>query len=209
MSIIYGKLWQFTDYIKPMDFTIHQYLLASEPSILLAAGTVQEAERNIPEIKRILGNKSLSYIFISHMETDEAGGVFLLQKEYPDVCVICGNLSARELYGWGYSGEIKTVKGGECLNDGELSLRFINYPSEVHLQDGLLCFEENSGVLYSSDLMMSFGDAGGKIIESEWKPQGISEDRLPAGRLEILRSSLGGIIPEFVAVGHGFCIKIR
>ena len=54
-----------------MDFTIHQYLLATEPSILFATGTVQQAERSLPEIEEILGGRPLDYIFVSHMEPDE------------------------------------------------------------------------------------------------------------------------------------------
>ena len=46
-----------------MDFTIHQYLLAT--------GTVQQAERSLPEIEEILGGRPLDYIFVSHMESDE------------------------------------------------------------------------------------------------------------------------------------------
>ena len=60
---IFGKLYQFSQYIPRMDFTIHQYLLAT--------GTVQQAERSLPEIEEILGGRPLDYIFVSHMESDE------------------------------------------------------------------------------------------------------------------------------------------
>ena len=42
MQRIYKNLYQYSVYLTPMDFTIHQYLLASEPAILFAAGTVQQ-----------------------------------------------------------------------------------------------------------------------------------------------------------------------
>ena len=210
MKEIYKNLYQFTLYIPNMDFTIHQYLYKSNPSILFAAGTVQQININMAEIKNILGERKLKYIFVSHMESDEAGGVFLLKNEFPDVTIICGQLSARELFGFGYDGKILPMNNDEYLNDGELKLKFINYPSEVHLQNGLICFEENSGILYTSDLMLKFGNGEGKIINSNWHDEikNVCDNRIPGERAKILSESLSKINPKFIAVGHGFCVKL-
>lgn len=209
MKEIYKNLYQFSVYIQQMDFTIHQYLYVSEPSILFAAGTVQQAQKNLPEIKNLLGEKELKYIFVSHMESDEAGGISIFKNEFPNVSVICSNLAERELFGFGYTGKIKSAKGGECINDGKLKLKFIDYPSEVHLQNGLLCFEENSGILYSSDLMLKFGNGCGKIIKSKWdcELKNVNDERIPEKKFIPLKNSLSEINPEFIAVGHGFCIE--
>ena len=77
MKEIRKDLYQFSVYIPPMDFTIHQYLYAADPAILFAAGTVQQAKSILPDIQKILGDRPLKYIFVSHMESDEAGGVEL------------------------------------------------------------------------------------------------------------------------------------
>mgnify|MGYP003175049641 FL=1 len=84
-----------------MDFTIHQYLLATEPSILFATGTVQQAERSLPEIEEILGGRLLDYIFVSHMESDEYGGIRIFLERCPDAKVICSRPASRELPGLG------------------------------------------------------------------------------------------------------------
>ena len=75
MEKIYQDLYQFSGYIPSMEFTIHQYLLASEPAILFASGTVQQAEHILPQIKSILQDRPLKYIFVSHLESDECGGL--------------------------------------------------------------------------------------------------------------------------------------
>ena len=128
---------------------------------------------------------------------------------YPEISIICGQLAARELPGFGYKGRIQAVSAGESITDGELKLRFINYPSEVHLQDGLICFDENSKILYSSDLFLKFGNGEGKITKSDWnnEVQNLSENRIPVKKLEVLKNSLREINPKFIAVGHGFCIE--
>lgn len=210
MTPIYKNLYQFTLYIPPMDFTIHQYLLAAEPAILFAAGTVQQARSALPKIRELLGGRPLKYIFVSHMESDECGGLPLLLEEWPEMTALCSALGARELPGWGYGGKVQAVGPNAPLRDGDLSLRFFDYPSEVHLQNGLVCLEERSGVFYSSDLMLRFGDAEGKIIEGLWAEEvgAISEERVPnEARRKKLQEALLTVSPELIAPGHGFCVR--
>ena len=52
---IYNDLYQFTQNLSFMNFTIHQYLLLTEDPILICTGTYQQAELILPEIKKILG----------------------------------------------------------------------------------------------------------------------------------------------------------
>ena len=209
MQRIYKNLYQYSVYLAPMDFTIHQYLLASEPAILFAAGTVQQAAHTLPQIKAVLQDRPLKYIFVSHLESDECGGLCVFRKEYPDVTVICSALCARELPGFGYPGNMVVGTPESTLSDGDLDLQFFHYPSEVHLQDGLVCYEKNSGVFYSSDLLLRTGDGRGKTIAKTWEQEvrAIDVGRIPEPRrLEGLKTELLQISPAFAAVGHGFCV---
>lgn len=212
MNAIYKNLYQFTTYIPPMDFTIHEYLLASEPSILFATGTVQQATAILPEIQEILAGRSLKYIFVSHMESDECGGLSVFQQAYPDVQVICSGLTARELPGYGFACKTLAVSGGKSIMDGELDLRIFDYPSEVHLQNGIVCFEQNSGIFYSADLMLRYGSGGSQIIDRRWieEVEAIDSARVPnREKASELKAALAGINPKFIAVGHGFCVECR
>lgn len=208
MKPIHKNLYQFTVYIPPMDFTIHQYLLASDPAILLATGGMDQARTILPQIREALKGKALKYIFVSHMESDECGGLPVFLKEYPNVTVICSELGARELLGYGYRGKMMIGKPDEILCDGELSLQFFSYPSEVHFQNGLVCYEQKSGIFYSADLMLRYGNAAGKIMEGTWKQEvsDIALESVPNGFMA-LKNALQTVSPEFIAVGHGYCVK--
>lgn len=118
MKKIYENLYQFTTYIPPMDFTIHQYLLASDPAIVFATGTQKEAAENLATIKEILGEHTVKYIFVSHMESDECGGLPIFTKEYPEATVLCSALCARELPGYGFTGKIKVCNENDIVNIG-------------------------------------------------------------------------------------------
>ncbi len=212
MTKIYTDLYQFSIHIPPMHFTIHQYLLLSEEPILISTGTAQQAEQILPAVKELLNGKELKYILVSHMESDECGGLSVFQKEFPDVIAVCSNLSARELPGFGYNGRIAAQKQGDVISGKGFSLRFIDYPSEVHLQDGLAFYEETRKIFFSSDLMLRFGDAVGETIENCWKDEvnAIDLERIPhAEKLPILQKSLHELDPNFIAVGHGFCVKCK
>ncbi len=212
MKNIYKKLYQSSIYIPTMDFTIHQYLMATEPAILFAAGTVKQAENVLPQIKEILQGRELKYIFVSHIESDECGGISIYQKEYPNIQIICSIIGARELPGFGYTGELLPSSAGATIKDGDLDLQFFNYPSEVHMQSGLVCLERNSGVFYSADLMLRYGNGVNQVIFGKWKNEveNIDLDRIPsADGLKQLKSDLVAVEPSFIAVGHGFCMECR
>lgn len=209
MNKLADDLYQFSIYIPPMDFTIHQYLLATQPSVLFAAGTAQQARAIIPQIREVLGGRDLDYVLVSHMESDEAGGVFELRRAFPHMEVICGQLAARELPGWGYDGPIVSVQGGQVLRQNGLDLRIIDYPAEVHDQMGILALDQRSGLLYSADLFLRFGNGVGKTLDASWVDEvnAIDAQRVPNDALRRqLQDSLRELTPRFVAVGHGFCL---
>ncbi len=85
-----------------------------------------------------------------HCRSKSADCRTAIKKEYPNVTVICGNLAARELGGYGYDGNVIAKCGEDIIEDGELKLRLFDYPAEVHNQDGIVCLEENSGIFYSA-----------------------------------------------------------
>lgn len=212
MNKLADDLYQFSIYIPPMDFTIHQYLLATQPSILFAAGTAQQAHAIIPQIREVLGGRDLDYVLVSHMESDEAGGVFELRRAFPNVKVICGQLAARELPVWGYDGALVPVQGGQVLEEDGLDLRIVDYPAEVHDQMGIVALDQRSGLFYSADLFLRFGNGVGKTVEASWEDEvrTIDAQRVPNDALRSqLQESLLELSPTFVAVGHGFCLDCK
>jgi flavorubredoxin len=191
-----------------MSMPVHQYLLATEPAVMFATGTASQAAWILPRIEQILGGRPLKYLFVSHMESDECGGYLLFQRKYPKITIICSSFTAHELQGFGYRGRIIVGDPANGINDGELALRFYRYPSEVHLQNGILVLDRGSGVLYSSDLF--FRDVTeGKVVEGTWEKAMSAIDRhyMPSDeKLGELVEDLEGADPRFVAAGHGSCL---
>jgi flavorubredoxin len=152
----------------------------------------------------------VEYIFISHFESDECGGLSLILKHFPEAKPICSEVTARQLNGFGITNNVIIKRPGEKLISNGYELEFINYPSEMHLWEGLLLMENKSGIFFSSDLVFNFGNAHGTVLEGDWQteienitPQQVSDPKQRAK----LQQTLSQLDPKFVATGHGPCLK--
>jgi len=211
MSNIYEDLHQFSSYIPPIDLTFHQYLLVTNEPLLVHTGSIKQAETLIPQLKSILDGRQLKYIFISHFEADECGGLSLLLKQFPNAKPICSQVTARELSGFGITDDAISKKPGEKLITGGYELEFMSYPSEMHLWEGLLLVENKRRIFFSSDLVFRFGKAAGTVIEGNWQSEvnGITQEQVSdSERRAKLQQTLSQLNPAFVATGHGPCIKL-
>lgn len=211
MTEIIKDLYQFTDVMEPIKLSMHQYLLMTNEPVLMQTGAVSQAQNTIPKLKKLLGERPIKYILISHFESDECGGLALVLKEYPEAVAVCSETTARQLMGFGITYNILIKKSNEIFSGDDFEFHTISYPSEMHMWEGLLFFEKKRGIFFSSDLMFSIGENHGKVIESSWieaiKVSGA--DSLPNQELQIkLVTDLSEITPQFVASGHGFCINI-
>jgi flavorubredoxin len=210
MSAIYKDLYQFSSYIPPIDLSFHQYLLLAEEPLLVHTGSINQAEILVPQLKAVLLDRQLKYIFISHFESDECGGLSIILKHFPEAKPICSEVTARQLSGFGITNEVIIKKPGEKLVLGDCELEFIGYPSEMHLWEGLLLMENKRRILFSSDLVFRLGKAHGDVIEGNWETEVASislQQVANPERKTKLQHTLAELKPKFIAVGHGPCIK--
>jgi len=211
MSIIDQDLHQFSAYIQPINLSFHQYLLSADESLLLHTGNIQQATALVPRLKAMLNGKMLKYIFISHFEADECGGLSHILEHFPEAKPICSEVTARQLSGFGLANDFITKKPGERLTTNDYELEFLSYPSEMHLWEGLLVMETRRGIFFSSDLMLRFGEANGTVVESNWLREinDIRPEQVPdPERRAQLQQTLAQLDPGFVATGHGPCLKL-
>ncbi|KLU61890.1 metallo-beta-lactamase/flavodoxin domain-containing protein [Peptococcaceae bacterium CEB3] len=212
MSAIYQDLHQFSMYVPQINLAFHQYLLPTDEAVLFHTGNIRQAAAIVPELKAACGGDTLKYIFISHFEADECGGLSYLLEHFPQAKPICSEVTARQLIGFGLVQECVTKKPGEKLTTRNFELEFFSYPSEMHLWEGLLALETRRGIFFSSDLMIRFGEAGGSLVESDWQTEikNIRPEQVPnPQQLTQLQETLIKLHPSFVATGHGPCLKVR
>ena len=192
-------------------FTFNQFLIKDEKSILIHTGAVQQFSSVVESIKTVLDIKQLTYIFISHFESDECGAIANFIGLNPGTIPVCGAITGRQLQGFGLPGTPQIVKAGEELNLGKHKLRFISYPSEMHLWEGLLAYDTTDKILFSSDLFVARGGGEGPIKKAnraevlKIDPRNIPSDE---GRTKC-QAAVDVLSINLVAVGHGPTLDLR
>jgi len=206
---IFDDLYQFSAYDPRYDLTCHQYLLLADEPLLVHTGNALHAEGLIPQLKRVLGGRAVRYVFFSHFESDECGGLPLILKHFPGARPVCSEVSSRELAGFGITDEFLVKRPWERLVAGGFELEFFAFPSEVHLRDGLIGYEARRGILFCGDLIFRSGRAHGAVIEADWQDVADRIEQAPdKEKWKELKKNLLRLRPRFVATGHGPCLKI-
>lgn len=211
MKKIFDDLYQFSSYVAPIDLTFHQYLLDIDEAILIHTGNKKQAEVLLPQLKNLLKERELKYIFASHFEADECGGLEDILKEFPNAKVIASEVTARQLDGFGIARDILIKKAQDKMTIGGDEFKFIGYPSEMHLWEGLLLVDLKRKILFSSDLMIGFGNFVGEVEEArlEERLAIITNEQIPdREKREKLIEDIKREEIEFIATGHGKCIKV-
>jgi flavorubredoxin len=208
---VFDDLQMFNNYLGFIDLTFNQYLLLGDEPLLIHTGDRDQAVEMLPMLKALLGDRKLCYIFISHFESDECGGLSFLKEYFPEAKPICSQVTARQLMGFGLATDIIIKAPGEVLETGDFKLRFISYPSEMHLWEGLMAFEEKRGFLFSSDLFISRGVLKDSVVIStlEEEIQKISPEQIPNPTNYItVQQNLRNIPIKYIIPGHGPCLKV-
>ena len=211
-ELLGGQLRMFVTQPPLLPLTFNQYLLATEQPLLVHTGGNPGADQLSDQIQSALGDRELRYVFVSHFESDECGGIVKVLGAFPSAVVVCSEVTARQLAGFGLTDRSLVKAPGETLDLGNGELTFIAYPSEMHLWNGLLAFEETRSILFSSDLIMRLGPLGEPVVESEWvaEVEAISAEKVPdpAG-LEKIKRVLSPLAVRLIAAGHGPALDVE
>ena len=101
----------------------------------------------LPKVKELLTGRPLKYLFISHREWDECGGLAVLHKMFPETIVICSQNAAGNFKFNDYDGKVIACTPGQPFTDGGLELERPGgcYPRELPEQ-GTPTAQDNSCV---------------------------------------------------------------
>lgn len=208
---VMDNVYLFNSYVDAIDLSFNQFLVLTPIPMLIHTGAIDRTEVLIPKIQEVIGSRPLEYVFISHFESDECGGLALLKNYYPQIKAICSQITARQLMGFGITSNIAVVNPQDKMKIGDCLFEFISYPSEMHLWEGLIMVEANQGILYSSDLFIRTGTIQKSMENSEINEeiQNINLQKVPSQEaLERLKRDLSAFHLNYLMPGHGPCLKL-
>ncbi|ACB84286.1 FprA family A-type flavoprotein [Natranaerobius thermophilus] len=162
VSELFEAIWPLPDGV-----SYNSYLINDEQVALV--DTVKDSEINtyLQNIKNVIGNRSVDYLIINHMEPDHSGAIEALRREYPNITLV-GNqktLTFLEQF-YGIVENIKIVDDGDQLQLGQHTLNFYLTPM-VHWPETMMTYEQKEKILFSGDAFGGFGTLEGGIFDDE------------------------------------------
>ena len=144
----------------------NSYLLLDQQTVLF--DTVDKAVEGVflENLEHLLGDRTLDYLVIHHMEPDHAATLMTVVDRWPNVKLV-GNDKIlnliRQFHGHEPGENWIMVKEGDTLCTGAHTFRFVMAPM-VHWPEVMMSFDQTTGTLFSADAFGTFGALGGDIF---------------------------------------------
>ncbi len=149
----------------PDGVSYNAYLIVDEKTALVDTVEVQFGDVFINKIQSQLGDKTLDYVIINHMEPDHSGSIRLLRQYYPDVIIVGNSKTLSMVEGfYGVTDKTLEIKDAEILSLGIHQLQFYLTPM-VHWPETMMTFETTQKILFSGDAFGAFGTLNGNVID--------------------------------------------
>lgn len=169
--------------VRPMSGDSGFLVDDGKTSILYDTGFGFTGDRLCENVKKVLGERKLDYIFLTHSHYDHALGAVYVQKEYPDAKIVAGEYAAkifekpsakstmrsldrrfaRKCGVYEYEDLVDNlhvdvcVKNNDKVKAGDMTFTIVNLPGHTKCSIGFY-LEENKFLLGPETLGVYFGD---------------------------------------------------
>lgn len=159
-----------SQYIIPEGVSYNSYLIMDDKIALMDTVDIRGMKEWEEKLLGELGEKTVDYVVVSHMEPDHAGSLKRVLELFPEVTVV-GNAKTFVMIGQFFENtHIKNtlvVKEGDTLSLGSHTLNFIMAPM-VHWPEVMVTYESSEKVLFSADGFGKFGALSLTKDEDDW-----------------------------------------
>src|SRR3954469_21337096 len=187
------RISTFVPDIGPTGFTFNQFLVDAEEPLLYHTGMrglfplVREA------VERVMPVERLRWIAFSHVEADECGSVNDFLAVAPNAEVVHGALGCMLSLNDQLNRPPRPMADGDVLELGGAALQRrvveIATPHVPHNWESHMFFEQETGTLFSGDLVTQIGDGPAVTDRSLFDDAVAAEDLF-------MQTSLGPAVPE-------------
>lgn len=152
----------------PRGVSYNSYLLLDEKTVLFDTVDWSICRQFLDNIKGVLGDRTLDYMVINHMEPDHAACIEEIILRYPKVKIICTEKGFMFMHQFGFNIDknIIQVKEGDNMSFGKHNVVFVSAPM-VHWPEAMVTFDTTAGILFAADAFGSFGALDGKLFNDE------------------------------------------
>ncbi|KAF5064443.1 Nitric oxide reductase [anaerobic digester metagenome] len=156
-------------YSVPDGVSYNSYLMLDEKTVLF--DTVDKAVSRVffENLNEVLGEKTLDYLVVHHMEPDHSFTLEEVVLRYPNLKIICNAKIVsmiKQFFDFDIDSRVIIVKEGEELSIGKHQLKFYMAPM-VHWPEVMMTYDTTDSILFSADAFGCFGALNGAIFADE------------------------------------------
>ena len=157
----------------PNGVSYNAYLIVDEKVCLIDTVEVDFFMPFLENIREVIGDRSIDYVVVNHMEPDHSGSLALLRQFYPNIEII-GNKKTFDMMAGFYrlTTGLKEVKNGDSIELGAHTLNFVLTPM-VHWPETMMTLVaplnrgDGGSVLFSGDAFGCFGALNGAYVDEQ------------------------------------------
>ncbi len=152
-NFLFEGLW-------PVEYGVsyNSYIVKDEKIALIDTVEAGHEEEFLKNISETVGEKSIDYLIVNHMEPDHSSLIKSIINTYPGLKIVTNAKAVPMIKGYHGIGEdrIHIVKEGDKLSLGSCELTFYMAPM-VHWPEVMVTWLEDEKTLFSADAFGTFG----------------------------------------------------
>lgn len=148
----------------PNGVSYNSYVLLDEKTVLFDTVDKAVSEQFFENLVHALGERTLDYVIINHMEPDHCAMLKEVIMRYPDVQIVC-NAKTADIIKQFFKIETDAVivKENDTLCTGKHTFTFLMAPM-VHWPEVMVTYDTTDKILFSADAFGTFGAINGNLF---------------------------------------------
>jgi flavorubredoxin len=136
--------------------TYNSYLLMTEKPTVIDTVDISFGREFVKNLKTLIDLEKIQYIVINHTEPDHSGALGAIAARAKNAIIVCTEKAVEELKEMYklHNREFLVVKGGDTLDIGGKTLRFIEAPY-LHTEETMVTYCEEDKILFPCDIFSS------------------------------------------------------
>ncbi len=154
-------------YEVPNGMAYNSYLIKDEKNVVLDTIDKHVTNTWLENLEKTIGEETVDYLVVSHLEPDHAYNIGLLAEKYPNMKIIGNAMTFNMLpnfFDIDLTDRKVVVKEGDTLTIGKHTLQFFMAPM-VHWPEVMVTYEQSEKILFTAD---GFGKFGTLDTEEDW-----------------------------------------
>ena len=143
----------------PLGMAYNSYVIADEKICVMDSVDQHFGDEWLKNIQAAVGEKSVDFLVVQHMEPDHSANIFNFAKAYPNAKIVSSMAAfamMKNYFGTDFADRQIVIKEGDTLDLGAHKLTFVAAPM-VHWPEVMVTYDTTSKTLFSADGFGKFG----------------------------------------------------